>query len=228
VESGEIQLSLRGHNGLVYSVVWPSTSDILVSGSADGSVRVWNMRRGRLLSVFEGHGDAVTRVAVSHDGLLVASKSNDSTLKIWRTDTQELLASVQELDRNFLPTALAFSPSGYTLATLGDRKQYGVRLLKIELNNVRSSYDVVRYRNAKVVLVGDSGVGKSGLGWVLAEGRFRATQSTHGRHVWSLGVHKHAGQDSPEEIREVLLWDLAGQAEYRVIQGSGRKYLVRL
>ena len=58
------------------------------------------------------------------------------------------------------------------------------------------------------MLVGESGVGKTGLGTRLAEGVWRQTESTHGMNVWTL--------DSEPE-REVMLWDFAGQDEYRLV-----------
>ena len=42
----------------------------------------------------------------------------------------------------------------------------------------------MHYTNAKVVLAGDSGVGKSGLGMVLSGQPFVPTESTHGRRIW--------------------------------------------
>ncbi len=42
----------------------------------------------------------------------------------------------------------------------------------------------VHYTNAKVVLVGDSGVGKTGLGLVLTGQPFVPTESSHARRVW--------------------------------------------
>src|SRR5262249_55975856 len=42
----------------------------------------------------------------------------------------------------------------------------------------------VSYATAKVVLVGDSGVGKTGLGWRVAHGEFREHPSTHGQQFW--------------------------------------------
>jgi GTPase SAR1 family protein len=71
------------------------------------------------------------------------------------------------------------------------------------------------YANAKVVLLGDSGVGKSGLAMVLAGEEFRATESTHGRQIWRLPVPEEPG--SSGDNREVLLWDLAGQPGYRIV-----------
>lgn len=85
------------------------------------------------------------------------------------------------------------------------------------LTGVRTapSADVSRhYANAKVVLLGESGVGKSGLAHRLIEDRFVKTYSTHGMQVWSLDLPL-----APDETteREALLWDLAGQEDYRLI-----------
>ena len=71
------------------------------------------------------------------------------------------------------------------------------------------------YANAKVLLLGDSGVGKSGLAMVLAGKEFTPTESTHGRRIWRLPAADE--QESTGESREVMLWDLAGQPGYRIV-----------
>ena len=73
----------------------------------------------------------------------------------------------------------------------------------------------VNYTTAKLVLVGDSGVGKTGLGWRLAHGEFKEHASTHGQQFWAipqLGLKRKDGTDC-----EAVLWDLAGQHVYRHI-----------
>ncbi|HEX8130684.1 MAG TPA: adenylate/guanylate cyclase domain-containing protein [Pyrinomonadaceae bacterium] len=100
---------------------------------------------------------------------------------------------------------LAFHPTLPVLATLAER---GTAIHIWDLD-----FDVlvargVSYTNAKVVLVGETGVGKTGLGTRLAEGVWRKTESTHGMNVWTL-------HSEPE--REVMLWDFAGQDEYRLV-----------
>ena len=71
--------------------------------------------------------------------------------------------------------------------------------------------------NAKVVLVGDTGVGKTGLSLVLSGRPFRATDSTAGRQVWALDTAEEQLPGDRRRTRETLLWDLAGQPGYRVI-----------
>src|SRR5690606_26239597 len=70
---------------------------------------------------------------------------------------------------------------------------------------------------AKVLLVGDTGVGKSGLSQVLTGGPFQKTESTHNREVHILETTTLRQDSGVEETREVLLWDLAGQPGYRLI-----------
>jgi GTPase SAR1 family protein len=77
--------------------------------------------------------------------------------------------------------------------------------------------DTVHYTNAKVVLVGDTSVGKTGLGLVLTGKPFKATESTHGRFVLVFDSAEMPRQDGLKELRETLLWDLAGQPGYRMI-----------
>lgn len=71
-----------------------------------------------------------------------------------------------------------------------------------------------RYVNAKVVLIGESTVGKTTLAHRLIEDRYVKTESTHGMNVSRLDL-----PPKPDDTleREALLWDLAGQEDYRLI-----------
>ena len=74
------------------------------------------------------------------------------------------------------------------------------------------------YNNAKVVLVGDTGVGKTGLSTVLCRKEFtESDESTHGRKVHLLHACDEQADEIAIERREVLLWDLAGQPGYRLV-----------
>jgi WD40 repeat protein len=61
-----------------------------------------------------GHGDIVTSVAFSSNGQVIASGGNDSTVRIWDTQTGALL-KIFSGQRNFI-TSVAFSPNGSILA----------------------------------------------------------------------------------------------------------------
>ncbi|HEY7420121.1 MAG TPA: serine/threonine protein kinase, partial [Ktedonobacteraceae bacterium] len=52
-------------------------------GSADLTLKLWEVSSGRCLSTFEGHTDSVTSVCLSADGRFALSGSADKTLKLW-------------------------------------------------------------------------------------------------------------------------------------------------
>jgi GTPase SAR1 family protein len=73
----------------------------------------------------------------------------------------------------------------------------------------------IRYTNAKVLLVGETGVGKTGLAIRLTEDRFEPTTSTKGAWATQMKLAHQAGKGDID--REIWLWDFAGQADYRLI-----------
>ena len=78
---------LRGHSNCpVYSVAVAPNGDI-VSGSHDGTVRVWNSGTGECKQKLM-HGDYVRSVAVATNGDIV-SGSDDRTVRVWNSGTGE-------------------------------------------------------------------------------------------------------------------------------------------
>ena len=86
--------------------------------------------------------------------------------------------------------------------------------LPILLGQERAA-DSVPYTTARLALVGDSGVGKTGLGYRLAHGVFKEHSSTHGQQFWVIDAFGHKRADGA--TCEAVLWDLAGQPDYRII-----------
>ena len=78
---------LEGHTGTVFSVALCADGRRAVSGSEDGTLRVWNLDTGACLRVFEGHTWAVNSVALCADGRRAVSGSQDKTLRVWDLDT---------------------------------------------------------------------------------------------------------------------------------------------
>lgn len=68
------------HTGGVWSVAFhPHSSTVLCSSSEDGSVKVWDLREGKVTQdLTSGHSDAVYCARWSPDGSLIASGSADT------------------------------------------------------------------------------------------------------------------------------------------------------
>ncbi|GAA6232154.1 notchless protein homolog 1 [Lates japonicus] len=77
-------MSLRGHVASVYQVAWSADSRLLVSGSSDSTLKVWDIKTGKLNMDLPGHADEVYAVDWSPDGQRVASGGKDKCLRIWR------------------------------------------------------------------------------------------------------------------------------------------------
>ena len=57
---------------------------MLVSGSKDTTLKVWDVEKKKLMFDLPGHADEVYAVDLSPDGERVASGSKDHMLLIWR------------------------------------------------------------------------------------------------------------------------------------------------
>lgn len=88
---GPLLFSLIGHTNWVRDVVVTADDRFAVSGSWDGSVRVWELDdSGREVHVLKGHEGGVWKVAVSADGRSAMSGSVDGTIRVWNlTDGSE-------------------------------------------------------------------------------------------------------------------------------------------
>ncbi len=139
-------------------------------------------------------------------------------MRLWRCHDWEPVAVLPR--ENFYGIGgLAFHPSRPLLAAK-DEVSHQIDCYEIDyglLGGVGTGPGSRRYGNAKVVLLGDTGVGKSGLGLVLSGQPYQPTDSTHGRSVWTLDAEEVEVPGGGKQTREVLLWDLAGQPGYRLI-----------
>src|SRR5205085_1335174 len=149
-----------------------------------------------------------------------ASTGVGRTTRIWNSSTGACLAVITKQHRG---RWLTFHPHRPLLATTeicdaeGGTKSTLIHILELDLNLLLGqppAFQTTHYANAKVVLLGDTGVGKSGLSLVLNRQSFAATDSTPGRKVWTFqSTEVDVGPDV-KQTRETLLWDLAGQPGY--------------
>ena len=70
VPEGETMRTLMGHTDSVRSVI-QLTDGSLVSGSRDGTIRIWDTISGRCIMTLEGHTGSVISVLQLSDGRLV-------------------------------------------------------------------------------------------------------------------------------------------------------------
>lgn len=77
---------LVGHGGPVYSVEWTRCSRFVLSGSEDGTVRLWNASLKTDVAAYRGHNYPVWSVGMAPLGHYFASGSHDRTARVWCTE----------------------------------------------------------------------------------------------------------------------------------------------
>ncbi|HEX3998170.1 MAG TPA: protein kinase [Pirellulales bacterium] len=78
--------ALEGHSGPVHTVSFSANGKLIVSGSNDNSLKLWDFASGKLIKTLRGHGGWVDSAAFSPDGHWVLSASHDSSpknIKLW-------------------------------------------------------------------------------------------------------------------------------------------------
>jgi small GTP-binding protein len=165
-------------------------------------------------------------VSWSSDGKALASGSDDNTVRIWDPATGEVLG-VREgevrpthllLDLAFRSRA-ALGPSCGT-TVLGDPDL--VLTAIASLATVAPAEATTQVACAKIVLVGESNVGKSYLAHRIATGHppdAGTIKSTHGMKFWPLPPDHFCGDAKAPagQRRDIVLWDMGGQEEYRLV-----------
>jgi WD40 repeat protein len=94
----------------VSSVAYSPDGRFVVSGSADSSVKIWDLETGRELWTLPEHEAAVKSVAYSPDGRRVLSGGADYTIRLWDVETGEELKS--STGHSNVINSVAYSPDG--------------------------------------------------------------------------------------------------------------------
>ncbi|MGR3276466.1 NB-ARC domain-containing protein [Acaryochloris marina NIES-2412] len=122
--SGQCLLTCEGHQGWIRAVAMPhqygSQSEqlppaVMVTGSEDQTIKIWDLATGECLQTGKGHHGRVRSVAFSHAGDYLASGSDDGTVKLWDLQTA-LCLQTYEGHRSGV-YSVAFSPTAPILAS---------------------------------------------------------------------------------------------------------------
>lgn len=114
-EIGGPAKAMIGHSGPVVHLSYSSDGRELVSGSLDGSVRIWNLDAGKERVVFSGLPKGIKALAVSPGGNTVALGLPDKRIALWSLESgRETAVLMGHAD---IVDCLAFSPDGRLLAS---------------------------------------------------------------------------------------------------------------
>ncbi|MFN0249656.1 MAG: WD40 repeat domain-containing protein [Kofleriaceae bacterium] len=112
---------LSGHDAAINDLAMTPDERIALTGSSDGTVRVWDVASERELRSLDANlassakNAAIWSIAVSPDGTRVAAAGNDRLIRVWTIATGDALLAARE--HHGAIDQVAFSPDGRVLAS---------------------------------------------------------------------------------------------------------------
>jgi WD40 repeat protein len=104
-----------GHYATVRAVAFSPDGIFAATGSADKTIKLWELDHGREIRSYLGNSGAVGVLTFSPDGKLLASVDASYNLTLWEVETSKKILSLEIPDDDIL--SVAFSPDGKYLIT---------------------------------------------------------------------------------------------------------------
>jgi WD40 repeat protein len=204
--------TLAGHEHEIRCLAISPCGKILASGSADHTVRLWDLAEARPYCGLEGHSDWVNCLAINPSGNLLASAGRDGQICLWRLPSGRTGKRLEGHSQAVF--CLAMSPDGSLLASGSSDRT--VRLWSLpageELNTLEGHEGGV----SCLAISPDGQILASGS----ADGTVRLWSLPAGRHLRTLDGH-HA-----EELDGVLCMAISPNGE--LLASGGVDSAVRL
>jgi WD40 repeat protein len=151
--------TLLGHSAPVCSVR-SSDGDTVVTGSRDGTINVWELRKGRLVRSIRAHENRLDSLAITPDGRIAVSSAHDGALESWDTVTGAHLRTFVGGGGGIRVVALSSDGkhlvSGATDGRIGIWDLHSGELLRTLYASADGVYCIAIAESSRVLAVGSS------------------------------------------------------------------------
>ena len=114
-QTGQQRFILKEHRGNITRTLFTPNGKTLVSGSADGTMRFWDLKTGELITTLEEY-DPDSPIAFSPDGQTFASGGENAKVLLWDLNTGRLKTTFTAYNP---VRRISFEDDGNTLITSG-------------------------------------------------------------------------------------------------------------
>ncbi|KAI6198281.1 WD repeat-containing protein 48-like protein [Aphelenchoides fujianensis] len=86
--------SLHGSKNSIYSLAMNELGSVVVAGSTENCLRVWDPRTCQKIVKLRGHTDNIRSIVVNREGTQCLSASSDGTIKLWSIGQQRCIGTI--------------------------------------------------------------------------------------------------------------------------------------
>lgn len=235
LESGDPQLerAFRGHDDTVTSLVFHPDGKNLISGSLDATVTMWPFSSGKeearadrrhyqdatgeedVAMRFKGHTGPVTSVAVSPNGNLAASGSEDQSVRLWLLDEDSVPGQCSRFKaHNGAVRSVDFSEDGSALLTASDDMSLKVwsvpraQLVQTLTGHTAEVKTAKLSKDSRLAASGGKVIDETIKIWDVVHGECINTFYHHLLDVNSVAWLSHSMLVSGSDDKSIKLWDL--------------------
>jgi WD40 repeat protein/tRNA A-37 threonylcarbamoyl transferase component Bud32 len=214
---------------LAFLALSPDGGFLAVADYHQHCARLWDVPRRQFITNFFGHTAPVWCAAFSPNGRLLASGSEDRTVRVWDLAN---LAPLGCLTNRFEAGAIAFSPDGKLLATAGLTFNPIVETNRLAFWDLASQKELLLPPAAKgmasaIAFAGNGRLFATGHFdgqvrlWDLAHEKFLAQFQAHNGLVFSLAFSKDSAllASSGKVDGNVVLYDVAARRPFKPLRG---------
>ena len=145
--SGEIMTRLQANESLTTCSVNPNDPQIVVVGSESHHLTAWNIETGRIISSHSAHKDWITRCTFRPDGHLIASSSDDHTLRIWDPSKSQLVCALAVNEPLYSAAWHDTEPDRLYAVGAGGVYSFSLVTMPVETRNAPRSTELVTWRS---------------------------------------------------------------------------------
>ncbi|WP_371357499.1 WD40 repeat domain-containing protein [Hydrocoleum sp. CS-953] len=224
LESSKLLDTLSSHTANVRSVAISPDGKTLASGSVDGTVKLWDLPTGEMLTSFL-HSDVVTAVGFTADGRAVVGCSEARGMKLWDIYTGRLLHTMNGTQ------PIAFGADGIRMATSGGPRYIRLwnvaqgQLLKnlsIPSTNNNQRIEAIAFsQDGQTIAHAMRGESKI-LVWDVETWQVRHSLEKHSQAIKAIAISPDGKiLASSSEDGKINLWDVGSGKLLRSIKGYG-------